>query len=113
MFQSPELKNHFESSATIQTQSLVTAEWNMNMPDNIYKIGNYRYRPQEQDSQFLTLLNTFDNNDIGNFYTNATDADIVIDGDKWTIRTQDGSRSAQFEHTILITEGDAEILTKI
>jgi hypothetical protein len=80
MFESTELKNHFETSATIQTQSLVLAEWNMNMPDNIYKLGNYRYRSQEQNSQFLTLLNTFDNADTGNFYTGATDADIVIDG---------------------------------
>jgi hypothetical protein len=80
MFQSTELKNHFETSATIQTESLVLAEWNMNMPDNIYTLGNYRYRPQEQNSLFLTLLNTFDSNDTGNYYTNATDADVVIDG---------------------------------
>jgi hypothetical protein len=80
MFESTELKNHFETSATIQTQSLVLAEWNMNMPDNIYKLGNYRYRSQEQNSQFLTLLNTFDNADTGNFYTGATDADVIIDG---------------------------------
>jgi len=80
MFESIELKNHFETSATIQTQSLVLAEWNMNMPDNIYKLGNYRYRSQEPNSQFLTLLNTFDSADTGNFYTGATEADIIIDG---------------------------------
>ena len=80
MFESTELKNHFETSATIQTQSLVLAEWNMNMPDNIYKLGNYRYRSQEQNSQFLTLINTFDNADSGNFYTGATDADVIVDG---------------------------------
>ena len=80
MFESTELKNHFETSATIQTESLVLAEWNMNMPDNISKLGNYRYRPQEQNSQFLTLINTFDPSDIGLFYTGATDADVVIDG---------------------------------
>ena len=80
MFESTELKNHFETSATIRTESLVLAEWNMNMPDNIYKLGNYRYRSQEQDSQFLTLFNTFDNLDTGNFYTGATDADVIIDG---------------------------------
>jgi len=80
MFESTELKNHFETSATIQTESLVLAEWNMNMPDNISKLGNYRYRPQEQNSQFLTLINTFDPADIGLFYTGATDADVVIDG---------------------------------
>jgi len=80
MFESTNLKNHFETSATIQTESLVLAEWNMNMPDNIFKLGNYRYRSQEQNSQFLTLPNTFDNADAGLFYTGATDADVVIDG---------------------------------
>ena len=80
MFESTELKNHFETSATVRTESLVLAEWNMNMPDNIYKLGNYRYRSQEPNSQFLTLLNTFDNADTGNFYTGATDADVVIGG---------------------------------
>ncbi len=44
---------------------------------------------------------------------NAGKPDIIIDSDKWTIRTRDGSRSCQFEHTILITEGEAEILTKL
>jgi|WetSurMetagenome_2_1015567.scaffolds.fasta_scaffold00186_35 methionyl aminopeptidase len=31
--------------------------------------------------------------------------------DKWTVRTADGSLSAQFEHTVLVTEGEPEILT--
>lgn len=31
--------------------------------------------------------------------------------DGWTARTKDGSLSAQFEHTILVTESGAEILT--
>ena len=33
--------------------------------------------------------------------------------DGWTVRTQDGSRSAQFEHTILVASNGAEILTKV
>jgi methionyl aminopeptidase len=33
--------------------------------------------------------------------------------DNWTIRTLDGSLSAQFEHTILITKTGSEILTKL
>jgi methionyl aminopeptidase len=37
---------------------------------------------------------------------------VTIDADDWTFRTADGKRSAHFEHTILITEGEAEILTK-
>ncbi|MGH2508037.1 MAG: type I methionyl aminopeptidase, partial [Ktedonobacteraceae bacterium] len=31
--------------------------------------------------------------------------------DQWTIRTKDGSLSAQFEHTLAITDGAPEILT--
>lgn len=38
-------------------------------------------------------------------------ADIVILEDGWTAVTEDESRSAQFEHTILITEKGSEILT--
>lgn len=38
---------------------------------------------------------------------------IVVDSDLWTIKTLDGSRSAHFEHTILITDGEPEILTMI
>ena len=32
--------------------------------------------------------------------------------DKWTVVTQDGSLSAHFEHTVVVTEGEARILTK-
>ncbi len=38
-------------------------------------------------------------------------AAIMTLPDGYTIKTVDGSRSAHFEHTVLITEGDAEILT--
>ena len=32
--------------------------------------------------------------------------------DGWTAVTADGSRSAQFEHTLLVTDQGAEILTR-
>jgi len=38
---------------------------------------------------------------------------VVLDPDNWTIRTADGSWSAHFEHTVLITEDGAEILTQV
>lgn len=38
---------------------------------------------------------------------------IIVDGDGWTIRTRDGSLAAHFEHTVLITEAGAEILTQL
>ena len=41
------------------------------------------------------------------------DYKVVIDPDGWTIRTRDGSLSAHFEDTILVTRDGAEILTRI
>lgn len=38
---------------------------------------------------------------------------VVTDPDGWTIRTRDGSLAAHFEHTVLITETGAEILTSL
>jgi methionyl aminopeptidase len=32
--------------------------------------------------------------------------------DKWTVRTKDRSLSAQFEHTLLVTDTGVEILTR-
>jgi methionyl aminopeptidase len=37
------------------------------------------------------------------------DCSILEDG--WTVVTNDGSRTAQFEHTVLITESGVEVLT--
>ena len=38
-------------------------------------------------------------------------ADVKILKDGWTVVTQDGSLSAHFEHTVLVTDGEPEILT--
>lgn len=38
---------------------------------------------------------------------------VVMDPDGWTIRTRDGSLSAHFEDTILVTDDGAEILTRL
>lgn len=42
---------------------------------------------------------------------NAGTYKLVIDGDGWTARTADGSLSAHYENTILIRDGEPEILT--
>ena len=38
---------------------------------------------------------------------------IVLAKDGYTYKTKDGSLSAQFEHTVLITDGEPEIITKL
>jgi hypothetical protein len=79
MFVDETLKNHFETSSTISLNSLVLVEWNMNMPDNIFKVGNYRYRPQELGSEYFTLIQSFDATDSGNYYTGATESNIIVE----------------------------------
>lgn len=42
---------------------------------------------------------------------NAGDYGVVVLDDDWTVETEDGSLSAHYENTILITKGACEILT--
>ena len=42
---------------------------------------------------------------------NAGRADVVWEDDDWTVSTDDGSLSAHYENTVLITDGDPVILT--
>lgn len=44
---------------------------------------------------------------------NMGTAEITLDNDGWTVRTADGKPSAQFEHTLLVTDNGCEILTKL
>ena len=80
MFENKELQTFLETSSTVRNKSIITAEWNMNSPTNIKHIGNYRYRPTQSNSIYSSLPTSFDINDAGNFYTGATDADILVDG---------------------------------
>ena len=38
---------------------------------------------------------------------------VVIEKDGWTVRTKDGSLSAQYEHTVAITRNGPEVLTRV
>ena len=81
MFQNEELKNHLENSSVIRMNSAVIAEWNMNVAENILQTGNYRYRSTEDSGSIYSgLSQSFSPTDEANFYTGATDADIVVDG---------------------------------
>lgn len=43
---------------------------------------------------------------------NAGTYRVEVDEDGWTVRTADGKPSAHFEHTIVVRDGDPEILTR-
>ncbi|MDH7577503.1 MAG: type I methionyl aminopeptidase [Bacillota bacterium] len=44
---------------------------------------------------------------------NAGTSEVCVMPDRWTVVTKDGSLSAHFEHTVLVTEGEPEILTRL
>jgi methionyl aminopeptidase len=46
------------------------------------------------------------------FMAGGRDA-YLIDDDGWTLRSDDGSRGAHFEHTIAITDDQPRVLTKV
>ena len=78
MFESEELNNHLKFSHTIEENQAVWMEINGNKSYNISKVGNYRYRPGSTDPQYGIIQSQYDTNDTGNFYTGATDSDIII-----------------------------------
>ena len=84
MFQDPQLQEYIETSSTIRSQAAIIAEWNMNVAQNILRVGNYRYRPDAientEDFRYVNIESSFDVNDASYAYTDATDADVVIDG---------------------------------
>lgn len=84
MFYNEDLKKHLETSSVVKTKSAIVAEWNLNSPTNIFKIGNYRYRPTKSDSPYKIIPSNFDPSETKDttipFYYGATDADVVIDG---------------------------------
>jgi flagellar biosynthetic protein FlhB len=60
---------------------------------------------------FLTMMNKELNATIEPMATLGGEKIVTLD-DNWTISTRDGSIAAHFEHTVLITESGAEILTR-
>jgi len=44
---------------------------------------------------------------------NAGSYDVIVKDDKWTVVTKDNKPSAHFEHTVLVKEESAEILTMV
>jgi hypothetical protein len=71
VFSNSDLVEYLKTSSDISLKSIVIAEWNMNVPGNVKKIGNYRYRPLDVSSIYKNIPNTFDLEDGGDYYTDA------------------------------------------
>jgi hypothetical protein len=85
MFIDEDLQEHIQTNNSIKLESFITAEWNLNDFDKISNYGNYRYRPNGSEAQFLTIPNSYDSSDNGNYYTDAlestTISSYVVDND--------------------------------
>jgi hypothetical protein len=83
MFNDTTVTNLFKTASTVKSQASIIAEWNLNIAENIDKIGNYRYRPtvgSPTEANFGVVASTYDAVDALGAYTGATDADVLIDG---------------------------------
>ena len=81
MYNNELLQNYIETSSSVNVQSLVIAEWNMNFSDNIKLLGNYRYRPSigsPSEANYGVPALAFDEDDVLNAYGSATDSQIVV-----------------------------------
>lgn len=76
----------------------------MHMPPDV---PNYKVRGRD------VVLHAGDTIAIEPMATLGGERTVTNREDGWTISTRDGSLAAHFEHTVLITEDGAEVLTKI
>lgn len=79
MFKSQPLEDFLATAHTIENNQEVFVEWNQNRLDNIEKFGNYRYRPGTSDTNFGIIYPVYDPNDVGGYYTGATDSSTAVD----------------------------------
>lgn len=70
MWQDTDFESAIENQNTLKIASLILAEFNLNSLDNISKIGNYRYRPNEEDN-YTQIKNEYDPFDVGDYYSDA------------------------------------------
>lgn len=71
MFYDEDFLDAIKNQNTLSISSFILAEFNLNDLDNVSKIGNYRYRPFGNEGQFLEPISTYDEFDVGDFYTDA------------------------------------------
>ena len=81
-------------------------------------VGHGVGRSMHEEPQIPNFVDARSNAEAGTGMTlaiepmvNAGQPGVKILNDGWTVVTQDGSLSAHFEHTVLVTEGEPEILT--
>ncbi len=70
---------------------------------HVPQVGKYGKGPEFKEGMVFTIEPMI----------NIGKAEIVLLDDEWTVETNDGKLSAQYEHTVAVTAKGAEILSKI
>lgn len=69
------------------------------------EVPSYRWKNRENPELLEGMVLCIENQlTIGS-------SDLYLDEDGWTLRTEDGSKGAMFEHMVIVREGKPEILT--
>ena len=81
MYTNADLETHLNESATIEAESLVYAEINLNDPSITNIIGNYRNRPANSETiESVFVEETSLTPEASRKYYGYTDSDVVVDG---------------------------------
>jgi hypothetical protein len=116
MFKNEQLKSHFQESSTISSEAFIVAEWNMNLPENIDKVGCYKYRKFDTNQQLIvagfetvpnkykTIPNTFDSTNLANHYYQQQVSSTYAD-------TGPGSFLSRYNYTLIEQYSLNECLT--
>ena len=85
MYDNTNVQNHLEQSSSVNMESLIIAEWNLNIADNVSVVGNYRYRPtiaSPTTVNYGVVAPAYDSTDSNvsypNAYTGATNSYTVL-----------------------------------
>ena len=97
------LVDHLQKTSSIQIESLILAEWNMNDFQEIDNYGTYRYRPITASSAYYRLPLSYDPLDSGNYYDGVersffTYSNFVQDNDEPVLfESEDVDRKLYFD----------------
>jgi len=79
MYPNANVQNHLETSPTIETQSAIIADINLNLATNILNFGNYENTIDTSNGVSFTIATQYDSADANLSYKNSNDSDAILD----------------------------------
>jgi len=98
MYQNTNLQNYLEQSSSVNLQSVVIAEWNLNISDKIAMLGNYKNRPSVPTPASSTYVTETSSTSNPTWY-GYTDSNIIVNT---------GLSSVTSNPTVFVTKNETE-----